>query len=411
MMVSMLLVRMLTLDHVFTGHAHPLSRDARTADSKGLHERHHGCGKIKPKVMITNMFSPEAVIWQKRLPDSGYGDLLRRNISIPGLSPLYPAVHCTRAGDICQITAGEAEINAAASISALVFSGKFDLTQTYFLVAGIAGVNPKLGSLGSVALAKFAVQVALQYELDARDMPDNFTTGYLPYGTYSSDQYPTSIYGTEVMELNEALRDAAYEYAVRAALADSPLLVEYRAKYGIAGDTYAAATYDPSILKCDTATSDVYYSGTLLSEAFENTTKLWTNQSDMTYCMTAQEDSAVLQVLMRADVAGLVDFSRTIVMRAGSNFDRPAPYVSSYDHLRVLNENGSPVAIENMYQAGIEIIEGIIEEWDSKFERGIEPTSYIGDIFGSLGGEPDFGPGSVFGGVGASTDGSHSLGL
>lgn len=69
------------------------------------------------------------------------------------------------------------EINAASSITALTFSSLFDFRLTYFLIAGIAGVNPKLATLGSVTFAKYAVQVALQYEFDAREIPANFTTG------------------------------------------------------------------------------------------------------------------------------------------------------------------------------------------------------------------------------------------
>ena len=45
------------------------------------------------------------------------------------------------------------------------------------MIAGIAGINPKVATLGSVAFAKYAVQVALQYEFDAREIPANFTTG------------------------------------------------------------------------------------------------------------------------------------------------------------------------------------------------------------------------------------------
>ncbi len=69
------------------------------------------------------------------------------------------------------------EINAATSMTALTFSPLFNLTHTYFLIAGIAGVNPKVATLGSVTFAKYAVQVALQYEFDAREIPDNFSTG------------------------------------------------------------------------------------------------------------------------------------------------------------------------------------------------------------------------------------------
>ena len=45
------------------------------------------------------------------------------------------------------------------------------------MIAGIAGVSPKVATLGSVTFARYAVQVALQYEFDAREIPDNFTTG------------------------------------------------------------------------------------------------------------------------------------------------------------------------------------------------------------------------------------------
>ena len=45
------------------------------------------------------------------------------------------------------------------------------------MIAGIAGVSPKVATLGSVTFARYAIQVALQYEFDAREIPDNFTTG------------------------------------------------------------------------------------------------------------------------------------------------------------------------------------------------------------------------------------------
>lgn len=62
-------------------------------------------------------------------------------------------------------------------MTALTFSDLFDFTTTYFLIAGIAGIDPKVATLGSVTFAKYAVQVALQYEFDAREIPVNFSTG------------------------------------------------------------------------------------------------------------------------------------------------------------------------------------------------------------------------------------------
>jgi purine nucleoside permease len=244
---------------------------------------------------------------------------LAQNISVPGLSPIYPEVHCTVSGELCQVTAGEAEINAATSIASLVLSARFDFTSTYFLLNGIAGVSPKMATTGSVALSKFSVQVAMQYEFDAREMPENYTTGYVGYGNVSPNLYPSEQYGSEVMEVNEALRELAFQFASNAYLTDNSASKIYRANYatGATGEVYTAGAAVPSVVKCDVATSDVYYSGNLLSTAFENTTKVWTNQTEYTYCMTAQEDGAVLQALMRGDLAGLVDYSRIIVLRTG----------------------------------------------------------------------------------------------
>lgn len=49
-------------------------------------------------------------------------------------------------------------------------------------------------------------------------------------------------------------------------------------------------------------------------------------------------------------------------------------------------------AIEYIYQAAIEVLEAILQGWP-RFEKGIAARNYVGDIFGSLGGEPDLGPG------------------
>lgn len=41
-----------------------------------------------------------------------------------------------------------------------------------------------------------------------------------------------------------------------------------------------------------------------------------------TYCATAQEDNATSESLVRATKEGLADFSRLIILRTASDFDR-----------------------------------------------------------------------------------------
>jgi purine nucleoside permease len=97
------------------------------------------------------------------------------SIAVPRLSPDYPEVFCN-SDDVCLITTGMGHANAAASLSVLVYSGKLDLTESYFLVAGIAGIDPGQRTLGTVAWARYLVDYGIAWEIDAREMP----AGLLP---------------------------------------------------------------------------------------------------------------------------------------------------------------------------------------------------------------------------------------
>ncbi len=311
---------------------------------------------------------------------------------MPGFSPLYPDTHCTLDGSVCQLVTGSGEINAVATISALLYSDLFDLRKTYFLIAGIAGINPKKATIGSVTFPRYAVHVGLQFEIDAREIPPQFATGYVPQGARSPGQYPTRIYGTEVYELNDNLRQVAIKFAKTAHLTDDERSQTYRSLYANTPE-YESAAGPPAIVACDTATSDQFWSGRLLGEATENYTKLLTDGAGE-YCTTQQEDNATLEALVRAAVRGKVDFSRVMIMRTGSNFDRPCPRQSAADNL-FHDLTGYTSAIMNIRNAGVPIVIGILEGWEDSFSDGIRPENYIGDVLGSLGQRPTFRPRKV----------------
>src|SRR5208282_5637789 len=100
---------------------------------------------IAPRVLVITMFGGEAKPWLD-------AEALGRKLALPGLSKAYLEVACSDDG-LCMMTTGMGYANAASSIAALVFSGRFDLTKTYFLISGIAGPRhggPWLRPLGAL---------------------------------------------------------------------------------------------------------------------------------------------------------------------------------------------------------------------------------------------------------------------
>lgn len=340
---------------------------------------------FQPQVVIVSMFKPEAAVWLEGL------DFVH-NITIPGLSPYYPDLHCTTNYSICQVTTGEGEINAASTITALTLSPLFDLTESYFLIAGIAGGEPNYTTTGSVTFSKYAIQVALEYQIDSSELgaaAANWTTGYYAFGTTNQQDYPGNVYGSEVFELNENLLNRAYKLASNATLdAGSNITAAFRALYP---DLKASSL--PGVEKCDGLTSDSYFTGNVMGDYFDYFAKLMTNGS-ATYCATAQEDNASLEAFLRAAKFGLVDFERIIVMRTISDFARPPPSMAD-DVLYFFNEAeqaGSAPAFANLFNAGLPIVSDIISNWDTLYKNGsFKADNYVGDIFGTLGGTMDFG--------------------
>src|ERR1041385_6898076 len=82
--------------------------------------------------------------------------------------------------NVLGIVTGVGTAKAAASIMALGLAPRFDLRNSYWLIAGIAGVDPAYASLGSAAWAEWVVDGDLGHEIDAREIPKEWKTGFVP---------------------------------------------------------------------------------------------------------------------------------------------------------------------------------------------------------------------------------------
>ena len=91
----------------------------------------------------------------------------------------YHHVRLNKDGVLGMLT-GVGTAKAAASVMALGLDPRFDLSKAYWLVAGIGGGDPADVSLGSAVWADHVIDGDLAYEIDAREIPDDWPTGYVP---------------------------------------------------------------------------------------------------------------------------------------------------------------------------------------------------------------------------------------
>lgn len=304
------------------------------------------------KAVVITMFGPEAEGWVAPLK-------LDQAIPVPGLSPDYPAIRCNT-DDVCLLTTGMGHANAAASTLALVLDPRFDFTRSYFLVAGIAGIDPARGTLGTVAWARWLVDVGIAHEIDAREMPKRWASGYHGLLTKGPGEKPKFEYRTEAAKLDEALLQKALALTRGTPLHDSEAAKRYRATY-----REPAARGAPTVTQCDTLGGDTWWHGHRLGAHARAWTKLLSD-GEATYCTTQQEDNATYNALERAAAAGRVDLKRLAVLRAGSNFDRPAPGQSAHASLTASHSGqtgGFVPALQNLQAVGGVLVGDIVAHW------------------------------------------------
>ncbi|HEY1342057.1 MAG TPA: purine nucleoside permease, partial [Bryobacteraceae bacterium] len=160
------------------------------------------------------------------------------------------------------ICTGVGTARAAASIMALGLDPRFDLRKAYWVVAGIAGVDPADASLGSAAWAEWVVDGDLAYEIDAREIPADWNTGYIPLRKTTPYEKPRRIPDEgEAYRLNPGLVEWAYQLTRGVALEENAQMRAHREQFASAN-----ARRPAFVLKSDTLSSMTFWHGKLMSD-------------------------------------------------------------------------------------------------------------------------------------------------
>ncbi len=91
------------------------------------------------------------------------------------------------------VVTGVGTAKAAASVMAVGLDPRFDLSKAYWIVAGIGGGDPADVSLGAAVWADHIVDGDLSFEIDARQIPADWPTGYIPLAKGCRMNFPLRI--------------------------------------------------------------------------------------------------------------------------------------------------------------------------------------------------------------------------
>jgi purine nucleoside permease len=262
---------------------------------------------------------------------------------------------------IIGMVSGTTLINATASMMVLGMDPRFDLTHAYVLIQGIAGVDPKVASMGSAAWAKFVVG-DVSREIDAREMPKDWPYGWFPTGSIRPNPPTTDAptwHRSNLFALNPSLVDWAYAQTKGLDLGDDPKVKEFRAKF--TGDGMEPGRQPPVVLIGDTFASDYYWHGAIMTKFAEDWVKLWT-KGQGTFAMTEMEDSGFMEAVERLNAMGKLDAKRVLVLRTGSNYCEPPPGHDPVESL-TMPYIGGRLALESAYKVGSTVVDKLVGDW------------------------------------------------
>jgi len=281
----------------------------------------------------------------------------------------YHAVRMNGDGEMAVLT-GQGTAHAAATIMALGLDSRFDLSHAYWLIAGIAGATPERASLGSAMWARWVVDGDLGYEIDAREIPPEWTTGYVPLRKAKPFEAPPAPLDGQVYALNEGLADWAFNLTRATPLADSDHLKEIRSNFD-----GAAAQRAPFVGMGDEISSSTYWHGKLFDRWAAEWVPYFTGGKGE-FVTTAMEDTGTLQSLAFLGHAGRVDAQRVMVLRTVSNFDRQPRGTTAAESLakqRIGAYSGYLPSLEAAYTVGHVVVKELLTHWPSY--AGTIPTA------------------------------------
>lgn len=295
-----------------------------------------------------------------------------------GLDTHYPFpqsfhdIYASKEKGVLAIVTGMGTARSSAAIMALGLDPRFDLTEAYWLVAGIAGMDPEDGTIGSAVWARYLVDGDLAHQIDAREIPASWSTGYFPlfadkpYANSNKVDVDNAPNG-EVYKLNLDLADWAYAKTKNIELMDTNAMESLRKRYV----NYPKAQGKPVVMQGDHMAAATFWHGKLLNDWANGWVKYWTNGKG-NFVTSGMEDTGSYQAISYLDNAGKADKERFLVLRTASNFTMQPQGLTAAENLKMESSGdgyaGMVPALEAAYLAGSTVVNELVENW-SQYQK------------------------------------------
>ena len=326
---------------------------------------------IKVKIVVVTMFeigedtgdtAGEFQLWLERQG-------LEQKIEFP---QSFHDLYFNEETGVLGMVTGMGTAKSAAAIMALGMDERFDLTQAYWLVAGIAGFDPADASIGSAAWAQYLVDGDLNHQIDAREIPEDWEFGYLPLFAKSPFDPKRPSNQGEMFQLNGELTEWAYQLTKDIPLPDDEVVAREREAY----TDFPNAQKPPFVLKGDNLAAMTFWHGRLLNDWANKYVSYWTDGQGE-FVSSAMEDTGTAQSLWYLDQAGRADYQRLMVLRTASNFSMPV-LADETSAQSLLGDGegftGLRLSLEVAYAVGSTVVAELLANWDS-FEANTPETN------------------------------------
>lgn len=320
-----------------------------------------GAEVIRPKVVVVTMFEADADTGDR--PGEFQFWVEREKLTRVWPFPQgYRDLRTNADGSVLGVVTGVGTARSAATIMALGLDPRFDLSRSYWLVAGIAGVDPHDAPLGAAVWAEWIVDGDLGHEIDAREKPADWPTGFIPLRKKRPYELPVDRSEGEAYRLDGKLVEWAYQLTKDTPLADTEPMQRRRALYR----GFPNAQRPPLVLKGDNLAAATYWHGALLNRWANDWVKYFSDGTGE-YVTTAMEDTGTLQSLTWLARAKRADVNRVLVLRTASNFDMQWPGGDAAESLS--GEKLGPgysaylPSLEAAHQVGSRVVHELVRNW------------------------------------------------